>query len=176
MIIRQLRTELGASNLQLLPEYRARVLVLQRRQYVDQQGQVLLKGQVASLIGAAHELVVTELLLQNVLGELSAAEVAALLSTLVFQDHRLQTEVLRSYMEHVQQTLPAVYSAYSELQTILADLLALQRELSIEDSVAGAKSLEEQVNPGLMLAVYHWANGTVSYYTTSIALCLYDSS
>uniref|UniRef100_A0A8D0H0W4 SKI2 subunit of superkiller complex n=1 Tax=Sphenodon punctatus TaxID=8508 RepID=A0A8D0H0W4_SPHPU len=81
---------LSDQSLLLLPEYQQRVQVLQELRYVDAGGAVQLAGRVACEI-SNHELLLTELLLENVLTALRPEEIVALLSCTVCQ-HRTQGE------------------------------------------------------------------------------------
>nr|CAD7444208.1 unnamed protein product [Timema bartmani] len=71
-------------SLSLYPEYMNRVNVLQALKYVDRNNAVQLKGKVACDIGN-HELMITDLVYHNILMDIQPAEIAALLSCLVFQ-------------------------------------------------------------------------------------------
>lgn len=84
-------------SLSLMPEYENRIKVLQELRYVDQQRRIELKGKVACEIGM-NELMITELVLENILKNLKPAEVAALLSSLVFQQ-KINDEVIDETME-----------------------------------------------------------------------------
>jgi hypothetical protein len=69
----------------LLPEYRNRVKVLQKMQYVDADGlSVLLKGRSGACeVATVDSVLLTEIILENTLSGLEPAEVASLLSSLV---------------------------------------------------------------------------------------------
>lgn len=71
-------------SLQFLPEYYDRIKVLKHLGYLDEDLRLLLKGRIACLM-SEHELVITELLMNNLLEGLIPEEVAALFSAFVFQ-------------------------------------------------------------------------------------------
>ena len=58
--------------------------VLKHMGYLNQHGVVELKGKVACELHS-HEVLLTELLFENVFGDYEPGEIAALLSSLVFQ-------------------------------------------------------------------------------------------
>lgn len=62
--------------------------VLKRLEFVSNQGTIALKGRVACELHA-QEVLVTELLFQNALSGMDPAEIAALLSCVVFQQVRI---------------------------------------------------------------------------------------
>jgi antiviral helicase SKI2 len=65
--------------------------VLKRMGYLNQHDVVELKGKVACELHS-HEVLLTELLFENVFGDYEPGEIAALLSSLVFQQvclHRI---------------------------------------------------------------------------------------
>lgn len=53
--ITQLRQQMSDQNLQLLPDYEQRILVLKDLGFVDEQSRVQLKGKVACEVGALKE-------------------------------------------------------------------------------------------------------------------------
>lgn len=94
-------------SLSLMPEYENRIKVLQELRYVDQQRRIELKGKVACEIGM-NELMITELVLENILKNLKPAEVAALLSSLVFQ-HKIIHE---DELEPIEKSLEKVFAPF----------------------------------------------------------------
>lgn len=87
----ELKFKMSNQNLALYPEYQYKLEVLKRLNYIDDQHAVTLKGRVACEMGS-NELMITELVLCNTFTDLDPAEIAALLSSLVFQG-KTQTEV-----------------------------------------------------------------------------------
>ena len=67
-----------------------RLKVLRSLGYISEDNAVALKGRVAAEISTTEELILTELLFEGVLGDLTPAEAVALLSALVFQVRVLQ--------------------------------------------------------------------------------------
>lgn len=80
----ELRFKMSNQNLTLYPEYQYKLEILKNLNYIDQQHAVTLKGRVACEMGS-NELMITELVLCNTFTDLEPAEIAALLSSLVFQ-------------------------------------------------------------------------------------------
>lgn len=76
---------LSKQSLSLYPDYLNKLKVLNQLKYVDDLDQVTMKGRVACEI-SQNELIITELVLRNVLTDMQPAEIAALLSSLVFQE------------------------------------------------------------------------------------------
>src|SRR5271169_6195342 len=73
-------------NLELLPDYEQRINVLKDLGFIDEHGNVELKGRVACEINSVNELILTELILDNTLGEFESEEIVALLSAFVFEE------------------------------------------------------------------------------------------
>lgn len=113
---------LSEDRLQHFAEYHSRLQVLKELNYVDPNGTrkylmylirpstrynsrypfelVQMKGKVACEMGN-HELIITELVFHNVLTDLQPAEVAALLSCLVFQQKNASEPQLTPALEKV---------------------------------------------------------------------------
>lgn len=81
---KDLEFHLSNASLILYPDYQKRIELLRRFRYVDVNNRVQLKGRVACEMGM-NELLITEIVLRNILTRLKSAEVAALLSALVFK-------------------------------------------------------------------------------------------
>lgn len=84
--VQRMRASAGARRMpELLPEYRKRVAVLQKMQYVGEDGvSVLTKGRHGACeVATVDSVLLTEIVLDNVLIGLSPAEIASLLSALV---------------------------------------------------------------------------------------------
>lgn len=103
---------ISEQNLELLPDYEQRIAVLQDLEFIDENSTVLLKGRVAcevrlatargsftrannfvcEQINTGHELILTELILDNFLAGYEPEEAVALLSAFVFQERRSEVE------------------------------------------------------------------------------------
>lgn len=81
-----LQFQLSEESLHLLPEYENRVRLLTELGYLDAAHTVQIKGRVACEINTVDPLLLTELLFENAFGDLDAAECAAFLAGLVFQE------------------------------------------------------------------------------------------
>ena len=77
---------LSDANLQQMPDFEARVRVLQRMGYLDADRTVTLKGRVACEIATGDELVGAEIIFAGALTDASPAAAAAVLAALVFQE------------------------------------------------------------------------------------------
>jgi antiviral helicase SKI2 len=75
---------MSEESLLVYPEYKAKLNVLIELGYLNRRQEVKLKGRVACAM-FQHELMLTEILFENVLMDFHPAEIAALLSCLVFQ-------------------------------------------------------------------------------------------
>ncbi|XBW37105.1 hypothetical protein QEN19_002683 [Hanseniaspora menglaensis] len=72
------------NELKLLPDYENRLVVLKELGFVDETQNVQLKGRVACEISVGFELVITEILFDNFMFDLTSEEIVALLSCFIF--------------------------------------------------------------------------------------------
>lgn len=127
-----------------------------------------MKGKVACEMGN-HELIITELVFHNVLTELQPAEIAALLSCLVFQ----QKNASEPQMTPVLEKVSLWWNVVSCLRA-LSEQIAFQGRLRIREiaekigRTQQACGLSEAVGDfvdqfrfELVEAVYEWAKGVV---------------
>uniref|UniRef100_A0A8C6V9T3 SKI2 subunit of superkiller complex n=1 Tax=Naja naja TaxID=35670 RepID=A0A8C6V9T3_NAJNA len=141
----QLRFLLSDQSLLLLPEYHQRVEVLRSLGYINEGGAVELKGSVARQI-SNHELLLTQLLLDNALTDLRPEEIVALLSCTVCQ---VRTQV--------EPQLPSVLQKGIEhIRSVAEQIALLQRKCGLQESV---EDFVEQYKFGLVEVVYEWARG-----------------
>lgn len=147
--IAQLKQSLSDQNLQLLPDYEQRVQVLRELDFIDDSSRIQLKGKVACEVHSGDELVLTELILDNVLADFDPAEIAALLSSFVFQEKTLTEPTLTGNLERGRDTIIAISEKVNDVQT------RLQVIQSSEDS----NDFVSRPRFGLMEVVYEWARG-----------------
>lgn len=147
--IAQLKLSLSDQNLQLLPDYEQRVQVLKELGFIDDSSRIQLKGKVACEVHSGDELVLTELILDNVLADFEPAEIAALLSSFVFQEKTLTEPTLTGNLERGRDTIIAISEKVNDVQT------RLQVIQSTEDS----NDFVSRPRFGLMEVVYEWARG-----------------
>ncbi|KAK7095479.1 superkiller complex protein 2-like [Littorina saxatilis] len=151
---RRLQFLLSDQSLQLLPEYQQRVEMLTRLHYVDAQGSVQLKGRVACEI-SNHEVMITELVFDNVLTDLHPADIAALLSSMVFEQKNCSapelTDTLKQGMEKILQKAE--------------EIGRVQKEVGMKIPVGDYK---ESFHFNLMEVVFEWARGMPFAEITSL--------
>ena len=147
--ILQLRQLMSDQNLQLLPDYEQRILVLKDLGFVDDSSRVQLKGKVACEIHSADELVLTELILENVLSDFEPAEIVALLSAFVFQEKTDVEPTLTPRLEKGKDMIIKISEKVNAIQT------EHQVILSSDDS----NDFVSRPRFGLVEVVYEWARG-----------------
>ncbi|XP_078035689.1 superkiller complex helicase subunit twister [Augochlora pura] len=135
---KKLQLRLSDEGLSLYPEYTNAVALLKKLGYLDNDERVALKGRVALQMGS-NELLITELILKNVLTVLEPAEIAALLSTVVFQQRT-----------NVEPNLPpTLKKGCDELKQIYSQLETLEQVYQL--------ATLQPLNFGLVEVVYDWA-------------------
>ncbi|KAG0710204.1 Helicase SKI2W [Chionoecetes opilio] len=141
----RLRFLMSEEALQLHPEYKMRTQVLQQLGYIEQNKTVTLKGRVACEMGS-HELMVTELVMENVFGKSPAKEIAALLSCMVFQQRNCSEPALT----------PELKSGMKQFKEVAENIGVVQQECGLLEPVG---DFVDQFNFGLIEVVYQWACG-----------------
>ena len=145
----QLKQLMSDQNLQLLPDYEQRILVLQDLGFIDEESRVQLKGKVACEVHSADELVLTELILENTLADYEPEEIVALLSAFVFQEKTDNEPNLTPSLERGREAIIRISEKVNEYQ-ILHQVI-----LSSEDS----NDFVSRPRFGLVEVVYEWARG-----------------
>ncbi|KAM7193351.1 DSHCT (NUC185) domain containing protein [Rhypophila sp. PSN 637] len=147
--ITQLREAISSQNLQLLPDYEQRILVLKDLQFIDDASRIQLKGKVACEVHSSDELVLTELILENVLAEYEPAEIAALLSAFVFQEKTDSVPTLTGNLERGMQKIIEISEKVNNVQTVH----------QVIQSTDEGVDFASKPRFGLMEVVYEWARG-----------------
>ncbi|CAH7683511.1 NUC185 domain-domain-containing protein [Phakopsora pachyrhizi] len=143
-----LRLALSEENLELLPEYGARIEVLKELNFIDENANVMLKGRMACEINSAHELILTEIILENVLADYDPAETVALLSSLVFQEK-----------SDAEPTLtPALERGCERFGQIAEQIEKVIIKHQVEEDKATARG-RGPLNFGMVELVWQWAQG-----------------
>lgn len=147
--IDDLKNLISDQNLDLLPDYEQRINVLKELQYIDDESNVLLKGRVACEVSTGFELIITELVLDNFLGEYEPEEIVALLSCFVFEGNT-QVEA-DSVTPHLDQGKARILEIVNKVNRVFEhhQVLITQEEADFA----------ENKRFGLMEAVYEWARG-----------------
>jgi antiviral helicase SKI2 len=86
--MKSIQKKMSNETLILFDDFTQRLVVLRQLAYISEDNAVALKGRVAAEISTTEELILTELLFEGVLGDLTPPEAVALLSALVFQVRR----------------------------------------------------------------------------------------
>ncbi|XP_060071895.1 superkiller complex protein 2-like [Ylistrum balloti] len=140
----RLKFLLSDESLQLLPEYQQRIEVLRALNYIDANNTVQLKGRVACEI-SSHELMITELVFENALTELHPTEIAALLSSVVFEQKKASEPNIIDTLEKGKERILEIADRITVLQKQMGMLLAAE--------------YKEAFKFGLMEVVFEWARG-----------------
>ncbi|ANB12672.1 SKI complex RNA helicase subunit SKI2 [Sugiyamaella lignohabitans] len=147
--IASLKQLISDQNLELLPDYEQRIQVLKDLNYIDEDLNVLLKGRVACEISSGFELIVTELVLNNFLGEYEPEEIVALLSAFVFEGNT------KIDVETVTPRLDQGRARILDIVTSTNKVFEAHQVLMTQDEA----EFTERMRFGLMEVVYEWARG-----------------
>ncbi|XP_022902314.2 superkiller complex protein 2 [Onthophagus taurus] len=143
---RHLKFLVSHASMSLYPDYESRLALLRDLDYVDSNNQVQLKGRVACEMGM-NELVITELVLRNILTRLQPAEVAALLSSLVFQAKTKKNLADFTLTEELKNGIEFLKDMHSEIT-----------DLELKHRISNDLGRDEELHFGLVEVVYNWAS------------------
>ena len=139
---------LSDANLLQMPDFEARVSVLQRMGYLDENRTVTLKGRVACEIATGDELVGTEIIFAGVLADIPSEEAVALLAALVFQEKNASPPSLEGSLKAACERAKELALAAGEIQ------------MAHGIPIAADEFVETTLRFGLSEVVYEWARGT----------------
>lgn len=107
-----------------------------------------MKGRVACEMGQ-NELIITELVLRNILTNLQPAEIAALLSSLVFQ---AKTDVDPQVTDNLKKMMLAFAEVDHDIRQVESKFNVGKADETVE---------KDRLNFGLIEVVYEWARNKV---------------
>ncbi|KAG8232459.1 hypothetical protein J437_LFUL012105, partial [Ladona fulva] len=132
-------------SLSLYPEYCSRVRVLRELQYIDSNNHVEMKGRAACQMSSNNqELILTEIIFRHVFNSMEPTEMAALLSSLIFQAKTNIEPVLTKTLEEGKKTI----------ENIEKEVNQVQRQCGLEQA---EMMNDSKLNFGLVEVVYEWA-------------------
>lgn len=137
-------------NLNLLPDYEKRLGVLKEAGFIDQNHNVSLKGRVACEINSGYELVLTELILDNFLGDFEPEEIVALLSVFVYEGNTREDEP--------PIVTPRLAKGKERICEIYSQMLRVYENHQVPLTREEAEFLDKK-RFALMNVVYEWARG-----------------
>ncbi|KAK9354910.1 NUC185 domain-containing protein [Lipomyces doorenjongii] len=149
--IAELKQVISDQNLELLPDYEQRIEVLKDLGFIDENLNVELKGRVACEINSGHELIMTELILENFLADYEPEEIVALLSCFIFQEKtQIEIGMVTPRLDEGRSKILQIATRVNEVQS--------QHQIYIPEEIAFNPETVQQ-RFGLMEVVYEWARG-----------------
>lgn len=148
--IASLNALISDENLELLPDYEQRLEVLKELGFVDNNLNVVLKGRVACEINSGWELVITELVLDNFLGDFEPEEIVALLSAFVYEG--------RANEEEEAKITPRLEKGKQRITDIMGKVLDVYNNYQVSLTSEEQEFLERK-RFALVNVVYEWARG-----------------
>lgn len=141
---------MSEQNLTLLPDYEQRLAVLKECGFIDSSNNVLLKGRIACEINSGFELALTELILDNFLGDFEPEEIVALLSAFVYEG--------RTKEEMPVVITPRLAKGKERIEQIYSQLMSTYETYQVPLTKDEAEFLEKK-RFAIMNVVYEWARG-----------------
>lgn len=110
----QLDYKRSDDSLELLPEYNQRISILQEFNFLDEHLVLLPKGHIASCLSEC-ELIITEIVFENLLGNLSDEAIPAILSCFIFDSKRFEQNTSTRYIQEIEELDQVSISCYSNV-------------------------------------------------------------
>lgn len=146
--VRTLQHLLSNESLRLFPDFLQRKALLRTLNYTDKNDTVCVKGRVACEANTCEELIVTEMVFEGILNELQPAEIAAVLSALIFQE---------SGDEESSELPERLSNTCKSMKKIATNLGQLQQNHGLQ--IDPKEYCESTLKFGLVHVVYEWALG-----------------
>jgi len=150
----QLELQLSDESLDLMQEYHQRIQVLKELNYIDMDKNLQHKGRVAFEINT-HEVMITELLINNILTDLHPTEIVAILSCFVFEQKKVSPPTLTENLQRV----------VGQIKETAERVAITQKECGLDVTI---ESYLETLHFGLVEVVYEWARGMSFKETTDL--------
>lgn len=153
--LQKLRAATSDETLQLMPDYRQRAHVLQRLGYIDGT-MVRLKGRAACEVNTCESIILTELVYEQVLQSLAAADLASVLSALVFTE-RLEENIVPG-VEELTLEAPQVVLSCKMMDGVIRGIGEVMGEFGV-DGGSATEYARNHARYGFVKGVRDWAIG-----------------
>eukprot|EP00667_Euglena_gracilis_P001831 EG_transcript_1831 len=145
--IGDLRKQIKAATKTVLrDDLKARLRILRRLEYTNEDNVIQTKGRTACEVNTADELLLTELIFNGIFNDMTAEQIVALMSCLVSSE-RTSAEFVPK--EEFQQPLRVLYDCSKRVTQV-----AIESKLAVDEE----KELQK-ISPSLMDVTYAWARG-----------------
>ncbi|KAH9626614.1 hypothetical protein KSS87_005465 [Heliosperma pusillum] len=168
-----LKFQMSDEALQQMPDFQGRIDVLKKVGCIDDDLVVQIKGRVACEMNSGEELICTECLFENQMGDLEPEEAVAVMSAFVFQQKNASepsltpklSKAVRSpfpLVRHRQEPLRHTCFRYFLSWIILYDTAIRLGELQAKFNlpIDPEEYAQDNLKFGLVEVVYEWAKGT----------------
>ncbi|CDK24788.1 unnamed protein product [Kuraishia capsulata CBS 1993] len=174
--LQSIQNLISDDNLDLLPDYEQRLRVLKYLDYINldttfespeedagdelysSRLTITLKGRVACEVNQGWELVVTELVLANFLGDLDPEELVALLSVFVYEGKRKPKGKAEEELSVPNALTPRLTRGQEKIVEIMKKVLGVYSQFQV-NLTPDEESFLESNRFGLVNVVYQWAKG-----------------
>ncbi|XP_074268042.1 DExH-box ATP-dependent RNA helicase DExH11 isoform X2 [Silene latifolia] len=143
-----LKFQMSDEALQQMPDFQGRIDVLKEVGCIDEDLVVQIKGRVACEMNSGEELICTECLFENQMGDLEPEEAVAVMSAFVFQQKNASEPSLT----------PKLSKAVQRLYDTAIRLGQLQAKFHLP--IDPEEYARDNLKFGLVEVVYEWAKGT----------------
>lgn len=150
-------------NLKFYQDYREKLKVLQRLDYVTPGTEELtlkVKGKMASELSnqkLPNELLLTEIIFNGFAVDLSEAELCALLSCALCTA-KIDDDKLLELWQVLKKEHPKLLERFQVLEQIFHNVQEVEKQFRVNEDESGKDSTGD-LNLNLMLVVYNWAQG-----------------
>eukprot|EP00906_Rhabdomonas_costata_P008407 RCo011986 len=135
-----------ATKTVLRDELKARLRILRRLEYTNEENVIQIKGRVACVLSTADELLMTELIFSGIFNDLTPEQIAGLLSCVV-NSERADSDYVPK--EEFKKPLHVLYDIVKRITKV-----SIESKLAVDEEKELAK-----VSPSLLDATYLWAKG-----------------
>lgn len=150
-------------NLKFYQDYREKLKVLQRLDYVTPGTEELtlkVKGKMASELSnqkLPNELLLTEIIFDGFAVDLSEAELCALLSCTLCTA-KIDDDKLLELWQGLKKEHPKLLEKFQVLERIFQNVQEVEKQFRVNEDESG-KDATGELNLNLILVVYNWAQG-----------------
>lgn len=150
-------------NLKFYQDYREKLKVLQRLDYVTPGTEELtlkVKGKMASELSnqkLPNELLLTEIIFNGFAVDLSEAELCALLSCALCTA-KIDDDKLLELWQVLKKEHPKLLEKFQVLEQIFQNVQEVEKQFRVNEDESG-KDATGELNLNLILVVYNWAQG-----------------
>ena len=150
--IKKKEKDLDPKNLEHYKEFKTRLEILKKLNFIDENNIITLKGKAAREIGTTDSLLISELLLSNILNKLSIPEIVGFISGFCYSRNEIDFNLNDNISKNFKET-------YNEFKELYDNIIKIEGQYDFIDN-----KYDRRITFSISKAMKSWMEGKPFYF------------